>query len=158
MSVCPTYDTLDHLVSGELPADDALPFQRHLASCANCRREVEWMRAERTLMAARARARHVPRAHLLAAVQSRRLAARHRLPVRATRWFPLAVGALCAALVTGLLSARRPPSVPPDDMQFADALMSIDHREVEISRMESELSACLVATPDLGKPCLDICL
>jgi hypothetical protein len=115
------------------------------------------MRSERALMMARARSRHVPTARLLAAVQARRPAAvRHRPPVRATRWFPLAVGALCVALVAGVMSVPTPDPMSPDDL--AEALMSIDHPAVEIARLESELSACLVATPDLGRPCQDLCL
>jgi anti-sigma factor RsiW len=159
MSPCPTSEHLDRLAFGELPYPEAPALEQHVAACDACRREVEWLRAERALMATRARSRQVPAARLLGAVHARRQATRRRPPTSPIHWLSLAAGMLFIGLTTGLISARSPiPLQPHEELQFAEALMSIDHRALEISRLESEFAACLVATPDPGQPCVDLCL
>lgn len=96
-------DLLPELVSGTLPAGEALRVQEHVRVCADCAAEVELLRTARAAMRL---APPMNTARIAAAVQastSQRLAAR-RIPARVGRIAALSLVVVLGAV--GLWSAR----------------------------------------------------
>lgn len=99
-------EDLEALALGELPPGRAAEAGEHVADCAECGRELSWMRAERALFAGRP---SPPTAQLWPGVAAR-LRHRRRLPRWATR---VSLAAAAAAAAAVLLFASRPRPVLP---------------------------------------------
>jgi hypothetical protein len=100
-------EELEALALGELPPERAALAEDHAAQCAECGRELSWVRAERALFARRP---SPPTAQLWPAVEAR-LRHPRRLPRWATR-VSLAVAAAASAAAV-LLFTQRPHAVVP---------------------------------------------
>jgi hypothetical protein len=100
-------EDLEALALGELPDPQAAEAEDHAAHCAECGRELSWVRAERALFAQRP---SPPTAHLWPEVAAR-LQHPRRMPRWASRMRLAAVAAAGAAAV--LLFAVRPHPLQP---------------------------------------------
>ena len=114
----PTQEELEAVALGRSGASRAAEIEAHVAGCADCSRELAWLRAEKALMARRP---SPPTDHLWPAI-----AARLRHPRRRPRWdvrVSLAAGAAAAAaavLVAVFRPGRPPvPAQPPQREQQA---------------------------------------
>jgi hypothetical protein len=100
-------EDLESLALGELPDERAAEAEEHAAHCAECGRELSWVRAERALFARRP---SPPTQQLWPAIAAR-LRHPRRLPRWATRLTVAAAAAASAAAV--LLFTQRPHTVVP---------------------------------------------
>jgi hypothetical protein len=104
-------EDLEAVALGERPSRSPVEIATHVAGCADCARELAWLRAEKALLARRP---SPPTAHLWPAV-----AARLRHPRRRPHWAlraVLAAGAAAAAaavLVAVFRPGRAPVPAPP---------------------------------------------
>jgi hypothetical protein len=103
-------EDLEACALGELGAPRLAEVEAHVAACAECARELAWLRAERTLLSRRP---SVPTAHLWPAV-----AARLQHPRRRPRWawriaVASGIGAAAAAALLVAMMRPRPPAVTP---------------------------------------------
>jgi hypothetical protein len=105
-------EDLESLAFGELPEDRAREVAAHAASCAECGRELSWLRAEKTLLARRPAP---ATAHLWAGVASRLTHPRRR-PHWAWR-AAVAAAAVAAAAAVIFVSVRPQPAVAPQPPQ-----------------------------------------
>jgi hypothetical protein len=119
-------EDLEALALAGLPPDRASAIEAHVQACAECSRELSWLRAERALLARRP----VPdTAHLWAAVAARLRQPRRR-PHRAWRIAVGAAGAAAAAAVL-LVTLRPPPPPAPAQQARRQPRSSIDPKTLE---------------------------
>ncbi len=111
-------EDMESIAAGERPGQSPVEIAAHIAQCAECARELAWLRAEKALMARRP---SPPTDHLWPAI-----AARLRHPRRRPHWavrVSLAAGAAAAAaavLVAVFRPGRPPvPAQPPQREQQA---------------------------------------
>ncbi len=110
-------EDLEACALGELPALRVAEVEAHAAGCADCARELAWLRAERTLLSRRP---PLLTAHLWPGV-----AARLQHPRRRPRWaWRIAVAsgvgaAAAAALLVALLRPKPLPVTPQPQSQLA---------------------------------------
>jgi anti-sigma factor RsiW len=125
---------LEALAYGELDPQEAAVERAHASHCARCRRELQWLRAERHLVHGRP-LRAVPPA------VRRRVEARWPEPRRrGGRWLaPLAVAAAFALAVA--------LSLHPRISATAAECPRGDVNQTSVSLEEAGFGACLVATP-----------
>jgi len=100
-------EDLEACALGELGATRLAEVEAHVAACADCARELAWLRAERTLLSRRP---SPPTAHLWAGV-----ATRLQHPRRRPRWawrMAVASGVGAAAAAAVLVAMLRPKPLP----------------------------------------------
>src|SRR5262249_45429016 len=85
-------DDLLALARGELPPSEAREVEEHAAECADCKRELAWLRAERSLF--RGIAAELP-SHVWQGIERRIIIAREERPERRRGW--LGGGGVAAA-------------------------------------------------------------
>jgi hypothetical protein len=108
-------EDLEALAFGELDAERAKALGPHLEGCAECSRELSWLRAERTLLARRP---EPATAHLWAGVAARLRHPRRR-PHWAWRTAVAAAGVAAAAAVLLAVFHPAPPQLPAQEPQVA---------------------------------------
>jgi hypothetical protein len=109
-------EDLESLALDQLPREQAVAVEAHAAGCADCSRELSWLRAEKALLARRPAP---PTAHLWPGV-----AARLSQPRRRPHWaWRAAVGAAAAAAAAAVLlvTVRPHPTVSPQPPQAPQA-------------------------------------
>src|SRR5262249_23552648 len=122
-------EALEGLALGELGGARGREVEAHAASCASCKRELEWLRAERELMARRAAQAQPLPAELWQRIESR---ISPEAPRRASRmaWLgPAIVGAAAAAVLLVFLHKRQPVAVHPPKIDRKDPIVAIDQAE-----------------------------
>jgi anti-sigma factor RsiW len=130
-------EALEALALGELSEARAQEVEAHAAACASCKRELEWLRAERELMSRRAAQSERLPAELWRGIEARLGSA----PVGPARWpwVAAALGAAAAAAVL-LVMVRNEPHVAKRKL---DPNVAIANAEKEyqhaISIMEAEV-------------------
>jgi len=132
-------EDLEACALGELSAPRLAEVQAHAAACADCARELAWLRAERTLLSRRP---PLLTAHLWSGV-----AARLQHPRRRPRWawrIAVASGIGAAAAAAVLVAMMRPKPVPVTPQQQSplarfDRRPSIDPKTLAaLDRAESD--------------------
>ena len=125
-----------------LAADERAPLPDHVASCAQCQQELQWLRRERQLFAARRAAQPKPTPAPAFEPVAARIAveAEARARKRRSRWltFYSAVPA-AAALSAALLLPRPRPEAPRAEPR--DARLELQRAEREVSDAARVLEA-----------------
>jgi hypothetical protein len=106
-------EDLESLALGELPEDRKAAVEAHAAGCAECSRELSWLRAEKALLARRP---PLQTAHLWPAVAARLTHPRRR-PRWAWRAAVAAAGAAAAAAVLLVVARPHPPAIATQQTQ-----------------------------------------
>lgn len=100
-------ETLIRLVRGELGAEETQTVEAHASSCASCREELGWLRAEARLVTARAE--RTPAPHVWHAIERRIVMDRERRSMSQRWWRWGTVGALAAAAALAALMMTGAP-------------------------------------------------
>lgn len=136
----PTCEQLDIEALEALAADERAPLPDHVATCAQCQQELQWLRRERQLFAARRAAPPTPAPAFEAVAARIAVEAEARARKRRSRWltFYSAVPA-AAALSAALLLPRPRPEAPRGEPR--DARLELQRAEREVSDAARVLEA-----------------
>jgi hypothetical protein len=94
------HDDLLDLARGELPPERAAEVEAHTSECAECARELSWLRTERALFRAQTA---TPPGHVWQAIERRVVIAREEQRARRQRWVQIGSGATLVAAAAGFL-------------------------------------------------------
>jgi hypothetical protein len=120
-------ERLEKMLDGDLAAEEFRETETHLAGCGDCRRELDWLRAERRLMSER---RHgvgpLPPA-MWAAIEAR--VAQKRTPVEAPRkrslfWGIFGGFATLTAAAAAFVALILPPTALPNAVEQAGSALA----------------------------------
>lgn len=169
-------EQLEAFARGQLPPAEADAVRAHLGACEGCARELAWLRTERELLQARARAKepHPVHAAMLRRSLEARLARERPAPNRLWRdRAPFAGRAMLSAFAAVLL-AFVTASLPSGNsgvsigiaqaagsscvsMEVAGFCPPPSEPQELMAAVEDQFDACLVATPRTGPGANELC-